>query len=128
MLKKIFFCAALFWTGVILFFCLINANKIRQIAVPNFDKVIHAGFHFVFTALWFLFLKKKLNSVNSYRPLLLSLVLSFFFGILIELMQRYFTVTRNADVLDVVADVAGSLVVVLLVFLLNKYNGVVDKI
>ncbi len=43
-------------------------------------------------------------------------------------MQRYFTVTRNADVLDVVADVAGSLVVVLLVFLLNKYNGVVDKI
>lgn len=128
MLKQIFFYAALFWTGVILFFCLINANEIRQVTIPNFDKVIHAGFHFVFTALWFLFFKKKMNSPNSFKPLVVSLVFSFFLGIAIELMQQYFTTTRTADVFDVLANLFGSLSAILIVVLLNKYSGVVDKI
>ena len=128
MLKQIFFYAALFWTGVILFFCLINANEIRQISIPNFDKVIHAGFHFVFTMLWFLFFKKKLESSNSFRPLAISFVLSFFFGIAIELMQQYFTETRTADVLDVLANLSGAALVIVVVVVLNKFNGIVNRI
>jgi VanZ family protein len=127
-LKKIFLFSALFWTGLILFFCLINASEIRQVTIPNFDKLVHAGFHFVFTMLWFLFFKKKLETINIFRPLVISFVLSFFFGIAIELMQQFFTQTRTADVMDVLANLSGATLVVVLIVVLNAYNGVVNRI
>jgi VanZ family protein len=126
--KRIFLAAALFWTGVILFFCLENAQNIPQINILYIDKVIHAVFHFVFTTLWFLYLKKKLNSSNSFKPLTLAFVFSFFLGIAIELIQQYFTKTRTADVLDVLANVTGATLAVIAIVLLNTYNRIIDKI
>lgn len=128
MLKKLFLSAALFWTGVILFFCLINSNELRQITIPNFDKVIHVFFHFVFTVLWFLFFKKKLENSGSYNAMIISIVLSFFFGIFVELLQQYFTTTRSGDILDIIANLFGAILAIASVILLNKFNGMVDKI
>lgn len=128
MRKKLFLYAALFWTGVILFFCLVNSNKLKQVTVPNFDKVVHVFFHFVFTALWFLFFKKKLEGENSSRPLIVSIVLSFVFGIIIELLQQFFTTSRSGDILDVLANLFGAVLAVVSIVLLNKWNGIVDKI
>jgi VanZ family protein len=126
--KKIFLLAALFWTGVILFFCLENAQNIPQINILYIDKVIHAVFHFVFTTLWFLYLKKKLNSSNSFKPLALAFVFSFFLGIAIELIQQFFTTTRTADVLDVLANIFGATLAIIAIILLNKYYRIIDKI
>lgn len=128
MLKKIFLAAAIIWTGIILFFCLENAKNIPQIDIQNIDKVIHAFFHFVFTTLWFLFLKKKLNSSNSFKPLALAFVFSFFLGIVIELMQQFFTTTRTADVFDVLANLSGATLAIIAIVLLNTYNRIIDKI
>lgn len=128
MRKKLFLYAALFWTGIILFFCLINSNELKEISIPNFDKVIHVFFHFVFTALWFLFFKKKLEGSNNFRPLVVSIVLSFFFGIIIELLQQFLTTTRTGDIFDIVANLFGAVLAVVSVILLNKLNGLVDKI
>jgi glycopeptide antibiotics resistance protein len=127
-LKRIFLIAALLWTGVILFFCLENAKDIPQINIPYIDKVIHAIFHFVFTTLWFLYFKKKMSPNNNVRPLVWSFVFSLLFGIAIELMQQYITLTRNADVIDVLANTAGACLAVVAVVLLNSYNRIVDKI
>ena len=128
-MRKLFFlAAALFWSGVILFFCLIKASDLPQVEVPNLDKVIHATFHFVFTVLWFLFFKKKLKSSNIFRPLLISFVFSFFFGVTIEIMQQVFTTTRSADVLDELANLSGASLAVITIVLLNKFNGIVDRI
>jgi VanZ family protein len=127
-LKKIFLATALFWTGVILYFCLEDAKDIPQVSIPYIDKVIHAVFHFVFTTLWFLYFKKKLNSSNSFKPLAFSFAFSFFFGISIELMQAFFTTTRSADVLDVLANVSGATLAVIAIILLNTYNRIIDKI
>ena len=120
--------AALFWSGVILFFCLIKASDLPTINVPNLDKAIHATFHFVFTVLWFLFFKKKLNTSNIFRPLVISFVFSFFFGVAIELMQEFFTTTRSADVLDELANLSGATLAVVTVVVLNRFNGIVDRI
>jgi VanZ family protein len=43
-------------------------------------------------------------------------------------MQRFFTVTRNADVYDVFANVSGATLAVIVIILVNKYNGIIDKI
>jgi len=127
-LKKIFLGAALFWTGVILFFCLENAKNIPQINIPYIDKVIHAIFHLVFTTLWFLYFKKKLSSSNNVKPLLWSFVFSLLFGISIELMQQYITLTRSADIIDVLANTVGAILAVVAIIVLNSYNRIIDKI
>jgi len=127
--RKLFFLlAALFWSGVILFFCLIKSSDLPTITVPYLDKAVHAVFHFVFTVLWFLFFKKKLDTSNIYRPLVFSFVLSFFFGVSIELMQKFFTTTRSADVLDELANLSGATLAVIAIVLLSTYKGVIDRI
>lgn len=128
MLKQILLFAALFWTGVILFFCLENAKNIPQIDIPYLDKLIHSFFHFVFTVLWFFYFKKKLNSSNNIRLLGFSFIGSFFLGIAIELMQQYFTTTRSADILDILANLSGASLAVISILLLNTYKGIIDKI
>ena len=128
-MRKLFFLlAALFWSGVILFFCLIKSSDLPTITVPYLDKAVHAVFHFVFTVLWFLFFKKKLDTSNIYRPLVFSFVLSFFFGVSIELMQKFFTTTRSADVLDELANLSGATLAVIAIVLLSTYKGVIDRI
>ncbi len=128
MLKRVFLYSALFWTGVILFFCLIKSSDIPKVNIQNLDKVIHAFFHFVFVLLWFLFFKKKLKSTNLFKPLAISFVFSIIFGIVIEMLQQFFTSTRSGDPLDVLANLSGAALAVVGIVLLNKFNGIVDKI
>lgn len=128
-MRKLFFLlAALFWTGVILFFCLVKSSNLPTIEILYLDKAIHVFFHFVFTTLWFLFFKKKLITSNIFRPLVISFVFSFFFGVAIELMQQFFTTTRSADVLDELANLSGATLAVVAIVLLNTYNKILDRI
>jgi len=126
--KQFFLFSAIIWTGVILFLSLENSKNIPQIEIPNIDKVIHFGFHFVFTILWFLYLKKRFNSSKNLHLLIFTLIVSFVFGIAIELLQQYFTATRNADVFDILANTSGALTAAFLIMLVNTYNGLIDKI
>ncbi len=128
MLKQVYFYAALFWSAIIIFVCLIKSSDLPQIAVPYVDKAMHAGLHFVFTLLWFFYFKSKIGSLKNLKLLLISLVLSIFFGIAIELMQKFFTVTRNADLFDVIANLFGASMAVLLIIFINKYKRTIDKI
>jgi VanZ family protein len=60
--------------------------------------------------------------------LFISFLLSLFFGIAIELIQEFFTTTRSAEVIDELANLSGAILAVIAIILLNKYNGIVDKI
>lgn len=128
MLKQIYFWLALFWTALIIFVCLIKSSDIPQIDLPYLDKVLHACMHFVFTLLWFFYFKKRIGNLTNFKLLLVSLVLSVLFGIVIELMQKFFTVTRNADFFDVIANLCGASLAVVLIVNLNKYTRIFDKI
>ena len=128
MRKQIFLFSAIFWTGVILFLSLENAKNIPVINIPYLDKVIHSGFHFVFTILWFLYLKKKFIGANNFQLLFFTIIASFVLGIAIELMQQYFTTTRNADVFDILANLFGAFLAAVSIILVNGINGLIDKI
>ena len=127
MLKKAFFFLALLWGGVIAFFCLIKSSDVPQVSIPNLDKVVHAFFHFVFTSLWFLVFKKQFSVGSISKALVISFIVSLFFGISIEILQELFTTTRHADVFDVLANVSGATLAVIVILLLNKYKKL-DKI
>jgi VanZ family protein len=122
-LKKIFFFLALFWAGIIVFFCLVDSSEIPQvtISIENLDKLVHIFFHFVFTSLLYLFLKNVFNNTNKIKPVVVSIVISFFFGIIIEILQEAFTATRHADLFDVLANLFGATLSVVTIIVLDKF-------
>ncbi|WP_348822856.1 VanZ family protein [Flavobacterium aestuarii] len=99
-----------------------QSSDLPVINIPDLDKLIHAFFHFVFTFVWFLFFYKQLKLESVYKPLLISFLLSFVFGIGIELLQGLLTVSRQADVLDGVANLAGAALSVFTVIICNKFK------
>jgi VanZ family protein len=121
--KQFYFWAALTWTGLIVFFCLIKSSDIPAIQITNLDKVVHSFFHLVFTSLWFFFFKKQINSSSIFKPLVVSFMLSIFFGIAIEIAQALFTTTRKGDLFDVLANLSGATLAVCIILFFNKYTN-----
>jgi VanZ family protein len=124
-LKQVFFWAAFFWTGIIAYFCLVQLNNVPFSSVSNLDKLVHIFFHFVLTSLWFLFFKKHLSNSNSSKPFLISFLLSFVFGISIEILQELFTTTRHADLFDVLANITGATIAMIGIVLWNEFSKAV---
>lgn len=120
--KYILFLVALFWAGVIAYFCLVKSSDLPVVNILYIDKCIHAFFHFVFTFVWFLYFRKQLRFKYDLKPLMLSLLFSFVFGILIEILQELFTTTRHADVADVLANLTGAVLSVFSVLICNRFN------
>ncbi|WP_235832061.1 VanZ family protein [Flavobacterium ranwuense] len=111
--------AVLLWAGVIAFSCLVQLNNVPLGDVSNLDKLVHVFFHFVLTMLCFLFFQKQANAVNSLKPIIVSFLVSVFFGIGIEIAQELLTATRHADVFDVLANLSGAILGVAFIILLD---------
>jgi VanZ family protein len=120
--KFLLFIIALFWTGIVVYFCLAESNEIPTIEIPNLDKCVHTFFHFVFTLVWFLFLRKQIQRNNVIKPLFYSFLFSLFFGIGIEFMQQLYTTTRSGDFFDFVANAIGAILALFTVVLCNRFN------
>jgi VanZ family protein len=120
--KQFYFWTALSWTGLIVFFCLVKSSAIPVVRISNLDKIVHAFFHFVLTSLWFLYFKNHLNSSTIFKPLVMSFLISVFFGTGIEIAQELFTKTRKGDLLDVLANSSGATLAVCVFLFFNKYT------
>lgn len=105
--NKYSFWTAFFWTLLILFLSFRSTSNIPNIDIPNIDKVVHFMFYFVFVFLWYryLFYIKKTENKHAFLLVLMAVVV----GVLIELGQGCFTLTRQADVFDVIANSLGSI-------------------
>ena len=119
-LKNFYFWIAFSWTSIIAFLCLESANNLPKIAIHNFDKLVHASFHFVLTFLWFLYFRNKKFQDKVRTAIAKAFLLSFCYGIAIEIAQKLFTTTRSADVFDVLANTIGALIAVFIVFRIKK--------
>lgn len=119
MRKQLYFWAAVTWSGIISFFCLVQLNNVPLGNVTNIDKYVHCFFHFVLTTLCFLFFKSKAENQADKTALLFSFAFSFLFGIGIEIAQNLFTATRRADVNDVLANIVGAAIAAILIIILS---------
>ncbi len=124
--KKIYIWLAVLWTLTIIVLCLESTADLPKIKISGFDKVAHAIIHLVFTFLWFMsFINLK---IELKKAALFAFLFSVFFGIMIEVLQQILTTTRQADILDILANITGAFVAVCLVFyldikkILNDYN------
>jgi VanZ family protein len=114
-LKKLALFGAVSWTLVVFFLCIVKSSSIPSIPIANLDKGAHAFFHMVFVILWFLYFKEQIVSSYHTKAYVFSFSLSVFFGILIEFTQQFFTTTRSADVLDVVSNLAGAIIAIIII-------------
>lgn len=108
-----------FWTVLVAYLCLASTESLPSVDLFRFDKFGHLTFHFGITVLWFLFWKTSFRNENKYA-LTKAFLFSFFFGILIEIGQKLFTETREADIEDVIANTTGALLAVLVIYIYDK--------
>jgi hypothetical protein len=102
------------WWLFITIICLVEL-KIQTVSTPSFtDKIVHFSMYFILN---YLFLKSR--SVNNY---LFSSIL-ILYGIIIEVLQELFTVSRHFDIYDIFANSFGVIVALMLfLFLKQKKN------
>lgn len=117
-LKNIYLSASLIWTSSILVLCLEPFNDLPEVGVKNADKYVHFTFHFVFVILWTLYFNFKIaDKLVKFAKAIV--IVSFLFGILIELAQQFFTTTRKADILDVCANTTGAITALIIILVYN---------
>ena len=112
---------ALIWTTMVAYLCLISFQTLPE-APKNFDKFGHIIFHFGITFLWFLYFNFKKNTISVKNALQKAFLFSFFYGIIIEICQWFFTISRNAEILDVLANAIGASLAVMIVAVFSVFN------
>lgn len=122
MLKNLVLVSAIFWTCLIAYLCLVTFSSLPEIGVTGADKYVHTIFHFVFTFLWgcYSWLTKRTIKI---KRIVTIVFISIAFGLLIEFLQEVCTITRKADVFDVIANVSGALIALLVFLILKKLNS-----
>ncbi|MBT8321535.1 MAG: VanZ family protein [Eudoraea sp.] len=83
--------------------------------IPHLDKFVHFIFYFVAAILACFYLKETfLKGFKINKTLLISLLFSWIYGILIEVLQSTITTARSGELQDVWANCLGALIGVLL--------------
>lgn len=108
MLKKFSILVSVLYTLALSILSLLKVNDIVE-DIPSFnDKIGHALAHFIFVILWFFVFYYKF-SFKYNKALVVSSLFSLVYGISIELLQGWITVSRESDFKDVLANVLGMI-------------------
>ena len=121
---KLFFLLALIYSLSILILSLVNLKNIEIVNLNASDKFYHATCYGIMTFLWLLYFYFKLRSQSVKSKLTLTLLIVFF-GIIIEVLQLVLTDYRSFDWWDVVANITGVCIGLILfsivkIFLMSK--------
>jgi VanZ family protein len=99
---------------IIMYLSLTNSHTFDRysfINIPNLDKIVHFGMYFGLMSVIIFENRKALKSTGH---LFLIGLIPLSYGILMEILQSTFTVTRTGSFFDAVANCAGILVSILL--------------
>ena len=118
MLKKLLFLISTAYTITLGTVCLIKINKLPEIGVCFADKIFHFLTYTVLTFLWFgsFFYTFKFE---KNKALVYACVFSILFGIIIEVLQGVLTTFRTPDIYDVIANLVGVFLTVIIISVKN---------
>lgn len=96
------------------------ASGVPQFNIPFLDKGLHILIHWMLCFIWLMygFLADKYHFPFKY--VVLALLICFFYGIIIEAFQHWFTLTRTFDLFDIAANGIGDLVGLLSFMIVRK--------
>jgi VanZ family protein len=107
---------------VILYLSLAPSDTFDKVSVFNFpdiDKVVHLLMYFGLTIV---LIYENRPTVKSLRGLFLLAIIPFVYGILIEFLQSWFTLTRHGEFLDAVFDLIGIIIALAVWRLFQFFN------
>ena len=107
------FLPAIIWGIIIFIMSSLPGDDIPKsfiINIPFADKIIHFSMYFLLVILiLFGFLRKSKNTLII-RKFLFAFFISLLYGILMEVLQYFVFIMRSADLMDIVANITGSLI------------------
>jgi len=96
------------YTVVVTYALLTPIRDVPPIDIPHFDKYLHVIIHWGLSFIWLTYLFLGDQSHISSKFVVLALISCFFYGIIVEAFQHWFTETRTFDFFDIVANAAGE--------------------
>ena len=96
---------------------LINPDKLPDASALHFaglDKVIHMIMYAVLTIAWIFALPARIHA--NLRWMLTLAFLTSLYGLLLEICQFFFTVSRSMDMLDALANLTGAMVTAIAIY------------
>ena len=84
----------------------INGSLSYKLYIP-IDKLIHIIIYLLLSFLWISYFYKANNYNKVFLQIILVIILCFFYGIIIEMIQELFIPLRKADIFDVLANMIG---------------------
>ena len=118
MLKKLLFLISTAYTITLGTVCLIKINKLPEIGVYFADKIFHFLTYTVLTFLWFGSFFYTLKFEKN-KALVYAALFSILFGIIIEVLQGVLTTFRTPDIYDVIANLVGVFLTVIIISVKN---------
>ncbi len=100
---------------------LIPIGGFPKVGFTGTDKIVHILIHIILMISWLLYFYVKDGHRLQKRRVIIILAIIFLYGIIIELCQHLFTVSREADLLDLLANLTGA---VLGIFFFKKLRSI----
>lgn len=124
LLKRQVLLASILYTITLLIFSLITIDLggIESFAPSFGDKIFHFCAYALLAYTWYFTLSYKFN-IQRIKAIIIVSFGATLFGIIIEVLQKAFTSTRYFDIEDIIANVLGVLLT-LLILLLNTKRDV----
>ena len=99
-----------------------------KVGFDHGDKLVHIFFYLGMTITWYFKFTEPFPVKFIFKPLVIACIISFFYGIIIEVLQEVLPVDRSADWQDIYANTAGIiLAAALLKILEGKTNWLKRK-
>lgn len=120
---------ALSYTVLLTVVSIMERTDLPQVPLfPNQDKLAHFLAYAILGVLWGAFWLRK-REPGFWRPYLIVLLFtSLIYGTIIEILQGQITLSRSADVYDIVANTVGMLVGATAIFYLRSKVGLNNKV
>lgn len=112
------------WAAVIFIVCTMPSNgvpRFKLFQIEHFDKFVHFSLYLVLGVLLFFESRNQEENENLKLKTIIAVgTISVGYGILIEITQLFFTTTRSAELLDVLANSLGVFISVIVYIHINS--------
>lgn len=114
--KQFLFFFTLAYSVALAVISLVSNDGLPYLGTNYEDKIYHLLAYALLCYLWY----KVLFNINIKYAVLIALIASIIYGTIIEVLQGQLTVTRDASIMDIVANTMGAVIVSLILTLRKK--------
>tara|TARA_R110002124_G_scaffold17532_1_gene73009 strand:- start:26649 stop:27047 length:399 start_codon:yes stop_codon:yes gene_type:complete len=110
------------YTSLITVAFLYPTEGLPKVTIPASDKIVHILIHGLLAFIWLTYSYSADKYHISNKIVVVVLIVCFLYGLVIEVSQHWFTLSRQFDLLDILANTVGSLIGLLFFWIFRRLN------